>query len=142
MSKYSIHDLSRMEFDEKNKLARFNMPFELGLDLGARRFGGNPLSDKCLLILDKEKYRYQQALSDISGKDVEIHKNQPEVVVRKVRNWIRKIKEEQIDSANKIWRLYVEFTGDFFKMAQKDELSEEDIDEMPWDELSFTSKNG
>ncbi len=33
----SIHDLSRIEPGE-NDLPRFNMPFELGLALGAKRF--------------------------------------------------------------------------------------------------------
>lgn len=37
--KYSIHDLSRTEPDKITKLLRFNMPLELGLDLGCRRFG-------------------------------------------------------------------------------------------------------
>jgi hypothetical protein len=37
-SKYSIHDLSRMQASAKDELARFNMPFELGLDLGCKRF--------------------------------------------------------------------------------------------------------
>ena len=35
----SIHDLSRVELGE-NELPRFNMPFELGMALGAKRFGG------------------------------------------------------------------------------------------------------
>ena len=32
-AEYSIHDLSRMESTQKNELARFNMPFELGKSL-------------------------------------------------------------------------------------------------------------
>lgn len=35
----SIHDLSRVESDEASLLPRFNMPLELGIDLGCRRFG-------------------------------------------------------------------------------------------------------
>jgi hypothetical protein len=35
-----IHDLSRTELDRATRLPRFNMPLELGLFLGARRFGG------------------------------------------------------------------------------------------------------
>ena len=34
--KYAIHDLSRVEVSTSSLLPRFNMPFELGLDLGAR----------------------------------------------------------------------------------------------------------
>lgn len=36
---YGIHDISRTELDRANKLPRFNMPLELGLFLGASRFG-------------------------------------------------------------------------------------------------------
>jgi hypothetical protein len=48
--KYSIHDLSRTELDPENRLPRFNMPFELGLDLGCKKFGSaahTPMQD-CL----------------------------------------------------------------------------------------------
>lgn len=37
-SKYSIHDLSRTTPDAVTGNLRFNMPFELGLDIGCRRF--------------------------------------------------------------------------------------------------------
>lgn len=133
-AKYSVHDLSRMESTKKNELARFNMPFELGIDIGCKRFGNSQMNEKCLLIFDKIKYRYQKAISDLSGNDIEIHNNNPEVALRKLRNWIRKIKASKIDSANKIWRLYNEFKGDFFEIAKTDELSNIDIEEMPLDE--------
>ena len=136
-AKYSIHDLSRMKSSEKNELARFNMPFELGIDIGCKRFGDGNMKQKCLLIFDKERFRYQKAISDLSGNDIEIHNNNPEDALRKFRNWIRKIKNTQIDSANKIWRLYNEFNGDFYQLAQEDELSKKDIEEMPLDEFCY-----
>jgi hypothetical protein len=34
-----VHDISRTELDLVNALPRFNMPFELGLFVGAARFG-------------------------------------------------------------------------------------------------------
>lgn len=37
-SRYSIHDLSRTELDEVNALPRFNIPLELGIDLGCKEF--------------------------------------------------------------------------------------------------------
>ena len=39
--KFSIHDVSRTELDPNTSLPRFNMPLELGMFLGARRFGGS-----------------------------------------------------------------------------------------------------
>lgn len=35
---FGVHDISRTELDAKWGLPRFNMPFELGLFLGAKRF--------------------------------------------------------------------------------------------------------
>ena len=37
--RHGIHDLSRTELDPIHNLPRFNMPPELGIDLGAKRFG-------------------------------------------------------------------------------------------------------
>ena len=38
-SRYGIHDISRTELDEVSHLPRFNMPLELGIFLGAKKFG-------------------------------------------------------------------------------------------------------
>jgi hypothetical protein len=45
-SKYGIHDISRTDLDRKNKLPRFNMPLELGIFLGAKRYGKARHRDK------------------------------------------------------------------------------------------------
>lgn len=39
-SKYAIHDLSRLKARRKGEFFRLNMPFELGIDVGCRTFGG------------------------------------------------------------------------------------------------------
>src|SRR5680860_1258689 len=88
---YSIHDLSRMELTKENELARFNMPLELGMDIGCKSFGNASQNEKYFLIPDKVKYRYQKAISDISGNDISIHNAEPEKALRQVRNWARKI---------------------------------------------------
>ena len=49
---YGIHDISRTELDRISRLPRFNMPFELGLFLGAKRFGGARQRRKTCLILE------------------------------------------------------------------------------------------
>jgi hypothetical protein len=38
-SRYGIHDLSRIEASTVGEIFRLNMPFELGIDVGCRRFG-------------------------------------------------------------------------------------------------------
>lgn len=55
--KYSIHDISRVDLDPLNNLPRFNMPLELGLDLGCKRYGTSYHQEKVFLVLDTEQYR-------------------------------------------------------------------------------------
>ena len=86
-SRYAIHDLSRTELNNDD-LPRFNMPFELGLFMGARKFGGGPNRHKKALILDIEPHRYQKFILDISGIDVTSHGGEVRSAVRQVRNWL------------------------------------------------------
>ncbi len=136
-SKYSIHDLSRMASQKKGELARFNMPFELGMDIGCRRFGEPHHREKCMFILDQENYRYQRSLSDLAGSDIGSHGNDPLRALKEIRNWIRKFDNRHIDSARKIWRMYIEFSGDLEQIALKNELDTDDLEEMPWDEYCY-----
>ena len=71
-SRFGIHDISRTELNETG-LPRFNMPFELGLFLACKRFGGGRHRLKSCLVLDRTRYRYQQFLSDLAGADIESH---------------------------------------------------------------------
>lgn len=110
LSRYGIHDLSRTELDETSKLPRFNMPLELGVFLGAKRFGNAPQRRKSCLIFDTEQYRYQQFISDISGQDVTPHQNDYQKVVTRVRNWLRtQSKRTTIPGGAKILARYEEF---------------------------------
>jgi hypothetical protein len=57
---HSIHDISRTEVrDQPYQLPRFNMPLELGIFLGAKRFRRHSSRKRCL-ILDREPYRYKR----------------------------------------------------------------------------------
>ena len=87
-SRLGIHDTSRAGVDRRSGLARFNMPLELGLFLGAKRFGAEPQKQKRCLILDRERYRFQKFCSDIAGQDIEAHDGRVELLVRKVRDWL------------------------------------------------------
>ena len=72
--RYGIHDLSRTELDQATCLPRFNMPLELGVFLGAKRYGETDQQRKSCLILDKEPYRYQKFISDIQDKMLNLTK--------------------------------------------------------------------
>lgn len=86
--RYSIHDISRTELDKVHSLPRFNMPLELGIDLGCKKFGTKKHQTKSLLIMDKDKHRYQRFISDISGQDITSHNEDIEQTIREVRNWL------------------------------------------------------
>ena len=108
-SQYSIHDLSRVELTPD--LPRFNMPFELGLDLGCRTFGRAALRQKRSLILDSDRYRYQRFLSDIAGQDIRPHSNSPDELITQVRNWLRGAsKRADIPGPKKIKERFARFS--------------------------------
>ena|SRR5437867_2230326 len=86
--RYGLHDLSRTQLSREG-LPRFNMPLELGLDLGCRRFGTARQRDKRLLVMDVKRYRYQKFISDIAGQDIEAHGNRVNIVIQRVRDWLR-----------------------------------------------------
>ena len=87
---HSIHDLSRMGLygNLGEEVPRFNMPFELGLFLGSREFGGPAGRKKSYLVLDTERHRYKRALSDIGGQDAEPHDDNVETAIERVRNYL------------------------------------------------------
>jgi hypothetical protein len=87
-SRYGIHDISRAGIDRNTRLARFNMPLELGFFLGAKRYGSERDRQKRCLILDRERYRYRSFCSDIAGQDIRAHDDQPREAIRAVRDWL------------------------------------------------------
>lgn len=86
--KYGLHDISRTELDRDTGLPRFNMPLELGLFLGAKRFGAGKQKAKNCLVLDVDRYRYQKFISDIAGQDIVAHGGTVVQAIRVVRDWL------------------------------------------------------
>lgn len=85
--KIGIHDISRTELDEHSQLPRFNMPLELGLFLGAKKFSSaQKQKNKHTIIVDRQRHRYQMYISDISGQDIMTHNNNPDDLIRIIRN--------------------------------------------------------
>jgi hypothetical protein len=83
-----IHDISRTQLDSNNALPRFNMPLELGLFLGAKRFGDAKQRRKKCLVLDTDRYRFQMFMSDIAGQDIEAHDNNTDLLIDRVRAFL------------------------------------------------------
>lgn len=86
-SAHSIHDISRVEMDGGSGLPRFNMPIELGIALGHGRYAKRRPRPR-LLILDRERYRYQVFASDLAGLDIAEHGSQPERAIACVRHFL------------------------------------------------------
>lgn len=126
--RYGIHDISRIELDEPSGFPRFNMPLELGIFLGAKKFGSETQKGKKCLILDREPYRYQQFMSDIAGQDIQAHNNAPEEIVKVVRNWLRTASRHRtIPSGDIIWERYQNFMQDLPKTAETHRLTVEEM---------------
>lgn len=118
--KYGIHDLSRTTLDSMNRLPRFNMPLELGVFLGAKRFGNAGQRRKVCLILDREPYRYQTFCSDISGQDIRAHRNDGPTAIRVARDWLRtsrKTSRMNIPGGARITDRYRQFRFDLPRMC-------------------------
>jgi hypothetical protein len=82
-SSRSVHDLSRIGGD----VPRFNMPFELGMAMGARRFNRSHWLDR-IKIMVGEPYRLPEYLSDLGGNDPDAHHGEPNRVIGIVRNFL------------------------------------------------------
>jgi hypothetical protein len=116
-SKFGIHDLSRIISSDKDEHFRMNMPFELGIDYGAKILKEGIWASKQILILEEEKYRYQKALSDLSGSDIKNHNNEPSVAIKAVRDWFVVTENISADSGNKIWAKFNEFNAYLYDQA-------------------------
>jgi hypothetical protein len=122
-----IHDLSRTELDAKTLLPRFNMPLELGIFLGAKRYGATRQKHKISLILDTQQYRYQTFISDIAGQDIRAHAGKPEEAISLVRNWLRSSSQRSnIPGGKVIGRRYERFRRQLRPLRKRLRLSEDD----------------
>ncbi|MEP7013677.1 MAG: hypothetical protein ABJC13_25425 [Acidobacteriota bacterium] len=108
--RYGIHDLSRTQPGAYG-LPRFNMPFELGLDIGCKRYGSDVhRKAKSLLILDRSRFRYQKFLSDIAGQDIRHHSSNPRRATGCVRDWLSlESRNFKIPGGDHIFARYREF---------------------------------
>jgi len=132
-SRFSIHDLSRTELDDSNQLPRFNMPFELGIDVGCKTYSGAH-KDKSFLIFESEKYRFQKYISDIAGQDIQQHSDDPKVAVKRVRDWLRtESGRSDIPGGSAIYKRYESFRQDLPRICEELKL---DLNELTFVDFS------
>lgn len=136
-SKFGIHDISRTELDridENTELPRFNMPLELGVFIGAKKFGNPRQKSKNLLILDKDPYRYHIFISDIAGHDIRSHSNNPDSLIVEVRNWLNTASgRKTIPGGQRVQRRYQAFRQALPQLAAALEL---EVEEMTYNDYS------
>jgi hypothetical protein len=100
---YSIHDLSRVQLDRHPPATpRFNMPFELGLTVGAntRRSAGAHV----WFVFERVPWRLQKSLSDLDGTDVYTHGGTPEGVFRTLLSaFVRQRSQPTVGQMNVIY---------------------------------------
>lgn len=127
--RYGVHDLSRTELDPVQQLPRFNMPLELGLFMGAKRYGGKHQKAKRVLILDVERYRYQRFISDLAGMDIHEHSGQPMSALCEARDWLSNVSRRELPSSDRVRRVYESFLADLPNLAATLEF---DPDRIPY----------
>jgi len=131
-SRYSIHDLSRLQSRKRNEFYRMNMPFELGIEYGCRHFASDHLGEKRCLILEKSRHDYMKALSDLSGVDIKSHGNKEPELIRAVRSWfVETVGLRDLSSPTAIWYKFTDFMTDFYEKRTSQGFSDQDLNEMP-----------
>ena len=134
-SRYAIHDLARIKAKRAGEYFRLNMPFELGLDVGCSCFGsGEQLSKRCL-ILEKEPYRYQVALSDLSNSDIAAHHDKPVQVVTIVRHWLVNAVGIDLPGPSALFDQFTQFMADNYDYLLDHGFNKDDIPGLPVPEL-------
>lgn len=133
-SQFSIHDLSRVEALKAGDLPRFNMPFECGIDFGLKLSNEVAFHSKRFLILETERYRYQRFISDISGNDIKSHNNDPERMIKVVRDWF-KTSFDNIPRHRETWLSYNEFEFDYESNLTADGYDPKDIEAFTFSDI-------
>lgn len=111
-----------------------NMPFELGLDMGRRRAPDLETSDKKFLIFELEPYELKRCLSDISGTDVAFHRNDFQLVLKKLRDFLRVEAGCKLPGAVALADQYTDFLGWMTEKKIHEGHTEEEAKELPTQE--------
>lgn len=126
-SKYSIHDISRVELSAESPLPRFNMPFECGLALGAIRYENR--SGRDFLLMSGEPFQDKVTLSDLAGQDPKYHQNDPKLAISAVRSFLAAKKTtDRTRGSTAIFHRYEVFRSALPTIAKKLELSVEEVE--------------
>ncbi len=122
-SDHTIHDLSRTQVGVTG-LPRFNMPFELGLAMGARQYGSGRQRSKRACIMAAREHALPRYLSDLAGYDPVVHGDSPHALIRVVRDHLHKSpRGDGLPGAAHIVELFERFRGDVPFLARQARLT-------------------
>jgi hypothetical protein len=114
-----VHDLSRIELSDTSGMPRFNMPFELGVAIGAVEFGGSRQRRKLNLVLARKREEWHPAVSDLAGLDPVFHHDKPRQAVEAVRDFLARTPEGVLlPGAVHLWSTYQDFEKDLPALAK------------------------
>lgn len=137
-SRYGVHDISRTELTSEG-LPRFNMPYEFGMFVGLKQSDDPRQRKKVVLVLDREKYRYQKFLSDIAGQDIQSHDGRPEILIQRVRNWLQSQTRSNLIGSAAVIQKFVTFTADIPRSLAVLNKTDADLDNYrDFHELDYT----
>lgn len=137
VSHLAVHDLSRTELDSGSLLPRFNMPFELGVYFGAKRFGGKRHAGKACLVFAREPHVYQAYISDIAGQDIQSHGNDPKVAAVKLRDWLVQFAAgATLPGGRAIWDDFETFQGDLPQLCAPSRRGHEELTYLEYVDLA------
>ena len=126
--KFGVHDISRTGLEDHNDLPRFNMPLELGMFLGARKYGSAEQKLKRCLVLDREPFRYREFISDIAGQDIRCHRDEPANAIREIRDWLNQSTDRRtIPGGTLITSRYRQFTDDLPEICLNVNLEDDEV---------------
>jgi hypothetical protein len=119
-SRYSIHDLSRVQLDRKSpRTPRFNMPFELGLAIALEKTA-HP--DHEWIVCESVRRRINKSLSDLDGTDAYVHGGTVAGVFREMGNaFVGSSRQPTVTEMSQIYRLLrAEFKNVLKKAGARD----------------------
>ena len=126
-SRWSVHDISRVEVDPHKPLPRFNMPFECGLALGAQRFGTARDRRRDFLILTGARHQDKLTLSDLAGQDAAYHGNVPERAIDAARAFLASKSRTHVRGGGAIKARYGRFRAELPRLAAALEIGDQEI---------------
>ena len=85
-ARYSLHDLSRCRGEGDERLARFNMPLELGIAMALRHQSAGRNHDWAVLV--PEGHLYARFVSDLAGYDPLRYDGRAESTIPRVMGWL------------------------------------------------------